>query len=147
MKRVGDSASVRWIPTMWRRMSAMIRCASPLLPYAGVALRPPSLHTCGSHSDGWIDSGPLTIAARKPSSISRSMQSCGHRVGREEALELVELGIGEGFVEGAGIGHGRLSRGMHASEPRMIAPPGDRAQLAAATPAVPRAAPGGRPPC
>ena len=55
----------------------MIRCASPLLPYAGVAVRPPSLHTCGNHSDGWIDSGPLTIAARKPSSISRSMQSSG----------------------------------------------------------------------
>ena len=38
------------------------------------------------------------IAARYPSSISRSMQSCGYGVGREEGLELVELGVGEGFV-------------------------------------------------
>ena len=77
LKRVGDSPSVRWMPTMWRSISAMIFCACSLLAKAGLALRPPSLHTCGSHSDGWIDSGPLTMAARKPSSISRSMQSCG----------------------------------------------------------------------
>ena len=69
-------------------------------------MRPPSLHTCGSHSDGWIASGPLTIAVRKPSSISRSMQSCGTAIGREEAFELVELGVGQRFVERAGFGHG-----------------------------------------
>ena len=34
-----------------------------------------------------------------------------HGVGREKGLELVELGIGQRFVEGAGIGHGEDSRG------------------------------------
>ena len=32
----------------------------------------------------------------------------GHRVGREEALEFVELGVGKGFVQGAGFGHGAI---------------------------------------
>ncbi len=47
-------------------------------------------------------------------------------VGREERLELVELGFGEGFVEGAGIGHGRLGSVGDASEPCMIPRPARR---------------------
>ena len=52
------------MPTMCRIIRPMIRCACSLPVNAGDALRPPSLHTCGSHSDGWIASGPLTIAVR-----------------------------------------------------------------------------------
>jgi hypothetical protein len=64
LKRVGDSPSVRWMPTMCRSTSAMIFCAWSLLANAAAALRLPSLQTCGNHSDGWIASGPETIAAR-----------------------------------------------------------------------------------
>ena len=42
----------------------MMRCASSLLANAAAELLLPSLHTCGSHSDGWIASGPETTAAR-----------------------------------------------------------------------------------
>jgi hypothetical protein len=42
----------------------MTRCACSVDPYAGVAARPPSLHTPGSHSDGCTTAGPLTIAQR-----------------------------------------------------------------------------------
>ena len=86
---------------MWRSISPMIRCAWSLSVNAGLDVRPPSLQTCGSHSDGWTLSGPLTMAVRKPSSISRSMQSCGTSVRGEKALELVELGVGQRFVERA----------------------------------------------
>ncbi len=30
----------------------------------------------------------------------------GHRIGGEKRLELIELGFGQGFVEGAGVCHG-----------------------------------------
>ena len=49
---------------MCRSTSAMICCAWSLLANAAAALRLPSLHTWGSHSDGWIVSGPETTAVR-----------------------------------------------------------------------------------
>jgi hypothetical protein len=77
LKRVGDSRKVRAMLFCTRSTSDNIRLACSLSAKTGETLRWLSLQTTGNHSDGWIISGPLTIAVKKPSSISRSMQSCG----------------------------------------------------------------------
>ena len=63
-----------WLPVVW---SDSQRTVTPVFQNNEQAERILSLQTTGSHSEGWISSGPLTTAVRKPSSISRSMQSCG----------------------------------------------------------------------
>ena len=115
------------MPTKWRSTSPMIRCAWSLSTNTGAALLLPSLHTCGSHSDGWIDFGTghdrreIAVEHLEVHAVLR------HGVGREEDLELVELGIRQGFVEGARIGHG-VFRAFAASEPAMIPCRGDLTQ-------------------
>ena len=107
------------MPTKWRSTSPMIRCAWSLSTNTGAALWLPSLQTCGSHSDGWITSGPVTTAVRIAVEHLEIHAVLRHGVGREEHLELVELGVRQGFVEGAWIGHG-VFHAFAASEPSMI---------------------------
>ena len=114
------------MPTMWRSTSPMIRCACSLSANAGAALLPPSLHTCGSHSDGWIDFRARDDRGEEAVEHLEVHAVLRHRVGREKCLELVEFGIGQGFVERAGFGHGGFHVGFCASEPHMIALRGDR---------------------
>ena len=52
------------MPTLWRSFSPMTRCACSDDASAGEMQRSPALHTPGSHSEGWIDSGPLATAVR-----------------------------------------------------------------------------------
>ena len=99
------------MPTMWRSISPMICCAWSLSANAGVravTAFAPDLRQPFGRLDRFgpaDDRGEVAVEHLEVHAVLR------HGIGREERLELVEFGVGQGFVERAEVGHGGFREG------------------------------------